>query len=170
PGAIVLDDGAGISIRTAQGAHRRVPPGEMTAKIGAVLMIVLMLPITTVWTLWWVVAALRGRVTGWGGITTRLAPTVAFSLALGAIAAPMLLLQVDDLEVLGRATAAAWSVYGLSLLAPLSIGAAAWLVWRGQAGLPRGVAMLGWLQLFCATVICAYLGYHGWLGLRMWEA
>lgn len=166
--AVVETDGA-VRIQSGIGAHRRVPPLEMWVKLGSVALFALGLLSTLAYACLWVPSAFMRRLQGRGGLALRLWPSLALLFSAAAALAPLALLQTDDLAILGRPSVPGWSVFAISLAAPLLA-----VVALATAVKPPGDA--NWLArvmaIFCsllASVACLYLAMHGWVGLRIWN-
>jgi len=169
PTLALLDGPDGRLVHTGTGARRRVPPLEQGAKNAGLALFVLALGLALAHAVAWVPAALCGRLTG-RGLGVRLWPALALASAAAAALLPLALLATDDLAVLGRPSPVAWAAFAVSLAAP-ALAAAGLVAALGAApGEARPVRWLARGEALLAAVACAWLGAHGWLGLRIWEA
>ena len=100
-------------------------------------------------------------------LAVRLLPLFALWATVAVPVGVLALLGTGDLAWLGRPTAAGWALAGLGVLAPV-------LWFTGAAALLRIPAtwparLHGALHLLLSALLIAWLGAHGWLGLRIWH-
>jgi CubicO group peptidase (beta-lactamase class C family) len=169
PNMVLVDEPEGVVMYTGTGANRLVPAWEMWAKVVYIGTFTAVLAASVIFMLVWIPGAVRGRLAERGGLTIRLLPTLAMLsvVALGGLA--MTLMAVGDLEVVGRPSLPAQTVYGLSLAIPvLAVLAAlrALLPAQGANTLVRGLATLAAMLSIVAAI---YLYQFGWIGLKIWE-
>lgn len=167
--AVVETDGV-VSIQSGIGAHRRVPPWEMGVKLGSVALFALGLLGALAYACLWVPSAFMGRLQVRGGLALRLWPGLALLFSAAAALAPLALLQTDDLAILGRPSVPGWSVFAISLLAPLLAVVALAIAARPPRDANRLSRVMAVLCALLAGVACLYLAMHGWAGLRIWNA
>jgi CubicO group peptidase (beta-lactamase class C family) len=167
--AVVETDGV-VSIQSGIGAHRRVPPWEMGVKLGSVALFALGLLGALAYACLWVPSAFMGRLQGRGGLALRLWPGLALLFSAAAALVPLALLQTDDLAILGRPSVPGWSVFAISLLAPLLAVVALAIAARPPRDANRLSRVMAVFCALLAGVACLYLAMHGWAGLRIWNA
>lgn len=170
PGLVMVSTPDGPRIQSGIAAHRRVPMWEMSAKLGGILLFVMALAWALIHALIWVPGVFLGRLESRGGVAPRAWPLAALVLAAAAAIGPVALVQTDDLLVLGRPSILAWIVFAVSVAAPLAAMVALAVTIRRREGHNH----IAWLSaLSCAVMAsaaCLYLGAHGWIGMRIWQA
>ncbi|CAN1516043.1 AmpC Beta-lactamase class C and other penicillin binding proteins [Caulobacteraceae bacterium] len=170
PSLAIIQTDAGVRIQSGVGAHRRVPGLEMNAKIVSVILFLVAMLSALAYACAWVPSALMGRLRSRGGVALRLWPLVAILLSAASALGPLALLQTDDLQILGRPSALGWSMFAVSLAAPLiAVVALGTSIWP-PPGANRLSRFSGCFSSVAASVACLYLAAHGWIGMRIWEA
>lgn len=170
PGLAIIETGEGVRIQSGIGAHRRVPATEMYARIASVGLFLGALISALAYAALWVPSAFMGRLQSRGGLALRLWPLAAILLSAAAALAPLALLQTGDLLILGRPSPLGWSVFAVSLAAPLTAIVALAVGLTPKPGANRISRIIALYCALAASVACLYLAVHGWIGLRIWEA
>ncbi|HRJ64093.1 serine hydrolase domain-containing protein [Brevundimonas sp. UBA2416] len=170
PGLAIIETSTGVRIQSGIGAHRRVPGPEMSAKIASVALFTFGLLSALAYACLWALSALMGRLKSRGGLALRLLPFLAILFSAAAALAPLALLATDDLTVLGRPSVAGWSIFAISLAAPILavVALAKGVTPPGDANRVSRIFAVSCALLACAA--CLYLAFHGWIGLRIWNA
>lgn len=169
PSLVWIDSGGRHELHAGFGAHRRVSSIEMWAKVAAVTLTVLVLLTTLLFAAVWVPSAFLGRLRSRGGVAARFWPTLAVAGSTGAAFAPLIVLQTASFEALARPTTASLAVFALSIAAPVIAIAALWMVTRSErVSTPVRVILV--TQCMVAAMVCGYLAWGGWIGLRIWTA
>lgn len=170
PSLAIIETDEGIRIQSGIGAHRRVPDLEMTAKIASLGLFVLGLLGALVYACVWVPSAFMGRLQGRGGVALRIWPMAAILLTAASALGPLALLQTDDLMILGRPSVLGWTVFAISLAAPVSVLVALAMGIRPPGNANRLSRVIAIFCTLMAGVAYLYLAAHGWTGMRLWNA
>lgn len=170
PSLAIIETDEGVSIQSGIGAHRRVPDLEMFAKFSTVLLFLAGLVGAGFYACAWAPSALMGRLKGRGGLMLRLTPLLAIGLAAAAAVGPLVLLQTDDLMVLGRPSPLGWAAFAVSLAAPIGALAALAMGVKPPQNANRLSRIFAIVCGVLASVVCLYLAAHGWIGMKIWEA
>jgi hypothetical protein len=142
----------------------------MGVKLGSVALFALGLLGALAYACLWVPSAFMGRLQGRGGLALLLWPGLALLFSAAAALVPLALLQTDDLAILGRPSVPGWSVFAISLLAPLLAVVALAIAARPPRDANRLSRVMAVFCALLAGVACLYLAMHGWAGLRIWNA
>lgn len=170
PSLAIIDTNEGVRIQSGVGAHRRVPDFEMSAKIVSFVLFVVCIVGAFAYAVVWVPSAFMGRLQSRGGVALRFWPFAAIILGAASALGPLALLQTDDLEILGRPSFVGWSVFAVSVAAPLCALIALVLAFASRRGANRLSRVFACCCALLASISCLYLAAHGWIGLRIWDA
>ncbi|MFN9161434.1 MAG: hypothetical protein ACK6DM_01800, partial [Alphaproteobacteria bacterium] len=111
---------------------------------------------------------LTGRLAQRGGLSIRLVPALAMlTLVVGGFTL-ILILSLNDVEILGKASTAGWLLYGLTLAIP-ALGAATLV--RAAMGAPDAnlfVRLLAWANGLVVITAAGHLWAYGWFGMKIW--
>jgi CubicO group peptidase (beta-lactamase class C family) len=169
PNLVFNDTPEGMQMLTAMSADRRVPMSEIIAKATWGGLYVLATLFSLIYALVWLIAALRGKLRDRGGIAVRALPAMAlFSMAAFAVVLLSALSSADALNDLGTASAAAWTLYALSIAFPVFGVAATLIGLRSPENTPRSVRALALLAGLLAITAAVWLWPYGWIGLKTW--
>jgi hypothetical protein len=172
PGLLFVESPNGMLVHTTDGTKRRVPRGEMIAKLSIIGTVVVSLVASVLLLPFWLRDMARGRLANRGGATIRFAPLVALACAVLVPLGVLALLGTGDLAVLGRPSFWGGAVWLLSLAAPLIVLVVGSVVWRRRViaqSANRGVRWLALVQILLAVIVLGWLYAHGWIGIRIWD-
>jgi hypothetical protein len=170
PSIAFVQTGEGVRIQGGEGAHRRISLLEMTAKLAGIVLFGGTLLGVVIYAAIWLPSAAMGRLRSRGGLAPRLGPAVAIVFSAAAILTPLILLQTGDLMILGQPSVAGWAAFAVSLAAPFSVLIALIALIRVGRSSSLPSRLFGFWSTGMATMVCAYLAVHGWIGLKIWNA
>jgi CubicO group peptidase (beta-lactamase class C family) len=169
PNIVFVRNPEGVFLYTATGANRKLPLWEIAAKLAGGAAFALAAAFSALYMLLWIPSAFMGRLAERGGVTIRLLPWLAVISVLGLAGTTLFALSANDLELVGKPSPLAWSIYGLSLAVPalgtLSLLRSA----MGAADANLFVRALAWLSSLSVVAFAAYMWSYGWIGMKLWE-
>ena len=158
----------GIELYHGLGAERRLPDWQVAATITFLVAFVTVLLLDLLFMPFWLWGLLTGRLAQRGGLSIRLVPALAMlTLVVGGFTL-ILILSLNDVELLGKASTAGWLLYGLTLAIP-ALGAATLV--RAAMGAPDAnlfVRLLAWANGLVVITAAGHLWAYGWIGMKIW--
>lgn len=169
PNIVFVRKPDGVFLYTATGANRKLPLWEIAAKLTGGAAFALAAGFGLLYMLLWIPSAFMGRLAERGGVTIRLLPWLAVVSVLGLAGATLYAISANDLELVGKPSPLAWSIYGLSLAVPI-LGALS-LLRTAMASSDSNVfvRMLAWLSSLSVVAFAGYMWSYGWIGMKLWE-
>jgi CubicO group peptidase (beta-lactamase class C family) len=169
PSTVLIETNGRMELHTGFGAYRQVSKFELWTKVSAIGLSAAVMAAAIFYALIWIPSFALGRLRKRGGPAPRAWPATALLLALSAALMPLVVLQTASFETLGQPSLTGWTLFVLTILAPISVFiAVASLVRAHRASLP--VIVIGALQCTISLIICCYLAWGGWFALRIWTA
>lgn len=169
PNIVFVRKPEGVFLYTSTGANRKLPMWEIAAKVAGVAGYAFAAAFSALYMLLWIPSAFMGRLAERGGVTIRLLPWLAVVSVLGLAGTTLFALSANDLELVGKPSPLAWSIYGLSLAVP-ALGALSLLRTAvGAADANIFVRALAWLSSLSVVAAAAYMWSYGWIGMKLWE-
>jgi CubicO group peptidase (beta-lactamase class C family) len=169
PNMIFVRQVDGIKMFTPTGVDRKVPLWELGGKAAFAAAFGLALTVGLLYMLLWIPSAFMGRLAGRGGVTIRLLPWLAILSVVALGGATIYLLSANDLELLGKPNAFAWTLYGLTYAVP-ALGALT--VLRAAIASSEAnffVRFIAWMNGVVVLALSGYLYAYGWIGMKLWE-
>ncbi len=168
PDLVITRTSDGIELYEGLGAERRLPDWQVAATVTFLIAFVTVLLLDLLFMPFWLWGVLTGRLAQRGGLSIRLVPALAMlTLVVGGFTL-ILILSLNDVELLGKASTAGWLLYGLTLAIP-ALGAATLV--RAAIGAPDAnlfVRLLAWANGLVVITAAGHLWAYGWIGMKIW--
>ena len=169
PDLVITRTDDGIELHEGLGAERRLPDWQVVATVTFLIAFVTVLLLDLLFMPFWLWGILTGRLAQRGGLSIRLVPTLAMLTLVACVFTLILILSMNDVELLGKASTAGWLLYGLTLAIP-ALGAMTLL--RAASGAPDAnlfVRLLAWANGLVVALAAGYMWTYGWIGMKIWE-
>jgi hypothetical protein len=169
PNIVFVRNPEGVFLYTATGANRKLPLWEIAAKLAGGAAFAFAAALSALYMLLWIPSAFMGRLAERGGVTIRLLPWLAVVSVLGLAGTTLFAISANDLELVGKPSPLAWSIYGLSLAVP-ALGTLSLLrTAMGAADANIAVRALAWISSLSVVAFAGYMWSYGWIGMKLWE-
>ena len=168
PDLVITRTDDGIELYEGLGAERRLPDWQVAATVTFLIAFVTVVLLDLLFMPFWLWGILTGRLAQRGGLSIRLVPTLAMLTLLAGGFTLILILSLNDVELLGKASTAGWLLYGLTLAIP-ALGAAALV--RAAMGTPDAnlfVRLLAWANGLVVVTAAGHMWTFGWIGMKIW--